>query len=135
VHKTPGGSIAMSYLYLLLAIIGELFGSSLLKASDGFSKLLPTIGMLLAFVFSFFFLSLALKAIPLNAAYAIWSGLGMVATTVISVMIWKEKINFASVSGILLILIGVIILSYFGPGHNEVQPESDTGKITGDSAE
>jgi len=113
----------MSYLYLLLAIIGELFGSSLLKASEGFSKLLPTIGMLTAFVFSFFFLSLAVKTIPLNAAYAIWSGLGMVATTVISVLIWKEKINFASVSGILLILIGVVVLSFFGPGHGQTQSD------------
>ncbi|ETP68068.1 multidrug efflux SMR transporter [Planococcus glaciei] len=118
----------MSYMYLLLAIIGELFGSSLLKASEGFTKLVPTISMLVAFVFSFFFLSLALKTIPLNAAYAIWSGLGMVATTVISVLIWKEKINFASVSGILLILIGVVILSYFGPGHNEANPEPDAEK-------
>ncbi|MBZ5201826.1 multidrug efflux SMR transporter [Planomicrobium chinense] len=122
----------MSYVYLLLAIIGELFGSSLLKASDGFTKILPTISMLIAFVFSFFFLSLALKSIPLNAAYAIWSGLGMVATTVISVLIWKEKINFASVSGILLILIGVVILSYFGPGHSEAKTESHTEKITGE---
>lgn len=66
-----------------------------------------------------FFLSLALKVIPLNAAYAIWSGLGMVATTVISVLIWKEKINGASVAGILLILAGVVILNLFGPGHGE----------------
>ncbi|MDN7228002.1 multidrug efflux SMR transporter [Planococcus sp. N064] len=122
----------MSYMYLLLAIIGELFGSSLLKASQGFTKLVPTISMLFAFVFSFFFLSLALKTIPLNAAYAIWSGLGMVATTVISVLIWKEKINFASVSGILLILIGVVILSYFGPGHNEANPEPDVEKNNGE---
>ncbi|WKA52798.1 multidrug efflux SMR transporter [Planococcus liqunii] len=122
----------MSYMYLLLAIIGELFGSSLLKASEGFTKLVPTISMLFAFVFSFFFLSLALKTIPLNAAYAIWSGLGMVATTVISVLIWKEKINFASVSGILLILVGVVILSYFGPGHNEANPEPDVEKNSGE---
>lgn len=122
----------MSYIYLLLAIIGELFGSSLLKASDGFTKILPTISMLIAFVFSFFFLSLALKSIPLNAAYAIWSGLGMVATTVISVLIWKEKINFASVSGILLILIGVVILSFYGPGQNEAKTEPRTEKITGE---
>lgn len=122
----------MSYMYLLLAIIGELFGSSLLKASEGFTKLVPTISMLVAFVFSFFFLSLALKTIPLNAAYAIWSGLGMVATTVISVLIWKEKINFASVSGILLILIGVVILSYFGPGHSEANPEPEVEKNNGE---
>lgn len=109
----------MHYLFLGLAIVGELIGSSLLKASEGFTKTFPTIGLLIAFAASFFFLSLALKVIPLNAAYAIWSGLGMVATTVISVLIWKEKINGASVAGILLILAGVVILNLFGPGHGE----------------
>ncbi|MDN7246925.1 multidrug efflux SMR transporter [Planococcus shenhongbingii] len=127
----------MSYLYLSLAIIGELIGSSLLKASEGFSKLFPTMGMLAAFVFSFFFLSLALKTIPLNAAYAIWSGLGMVATTIISVLIWKEKINFASVTGIILILIGVVILNLFGPGHNETtaHDKAPAANVLNDPAE
>jgi small multidrug resistance pump len=109
----------MSYLYLALAIVGELIGSSLLKASEGFSKLFPTIGLIIAFVGCFFFLSLSLKTIPLNTAYAIWSGLGLVFTTIISVLIWKEKINMASIAGIILILVGVVILNLFGPGHGE----------------
>lgn len=109
----------MSYLYLLLAIVGELIGSSLLKASEGFSKLYPTIGVIIAFVCCFFFLSISLKTIPLNTAYAIWSGLGIVLTTMISVLIWKEKINGASITGIILILAGVVILNIFGPGHEE----------------
>ena len=109
----------MSYLYLALAIVGELIGSSLLKASEGFSKLFPTIGLIIAFVGCFFFLSLSLKTLPLNTAYAIWSGLGVVMTTIISVLIWKEKINMASIAGIILILVGVVILNLFGPGHGE----------------
>ena len=109
----------MSYLYLAIAIIGELIGTSMLKASEGFSKLFPTIGVIIAFVGSFFFLSIAMKTIPLNTAYAIWSGIGIVATTIISVLIWKEKINVASVTGIVFILIGVVILNLFGPGHGE----------------
>ncbi|UAL53521.1 quaternary ammonium compound efflux SMR transporter QacH [Bacillus sp. CMF21] len=109
----------MSYLYLALAIVGELIGSSLLKASEGFSKLFPTIGVIIAFVSCFFFLSVSLKTIPLNTAYAIWSGLGVVFTTIISVLIWKEKINMASIAGIILILVGVVILNLFGPGHGE----------------
>ena len=68
---------------------------------------------------SFFFLSLSLKTIPLNTAYALWSGIGLVCTTIISVLIWKEKINFASVAGIILIVAGVVILNMFGPGHGE----------------
>lgn len=109
----------MSYLYLAIAIIGELIGTSLLKASEGFTKIYPTIGVLIAFIGAFFFLSVAIKTIPLNTAYALWSGLGIVATTIISVLIWKEKINVASVTGITLILIGVVILNLFGPGHGE----------------
>ncbi|KKB33478.1 DMT family transporter [Bacillus thermotolerans] len=109
----------MPFLYLAIAIVGELIGSSLLKASEGFSKLYPTIGLIIAFVASFFFLSLSLKTIPLNTAYAIWSGIGLVGTTIISILIWKEKINFASVAGIILILAGVVILNMFGPGHGE----------------
>lgn len=109
-----GGQVSMSYLYLLLAIVGELIGSSMLKASEGFTKIYPTI-----FVGSFFFLSLAMKTIPLNTAYALWSGIGIIATTIISVLIWKEKINVASVTGITLILVGVVILNLFGPGHGE----------------
>ncbi|HAA7986837.1 TPA_asm: QacE family quaternary ammonium compound efflux SMR transporter [Listeria monocytogenes] len=109
----------MSYLYLALAIVGEIIGSSLLKASEGFSKLFPTIGVIIAFVVSFFFLSLSLKTIPLNTAYSLWSGLGLVLTTIISVLIWKEKLNMTSIAGITLILAGVVILNLFGPGHGE----------------
>ena len=116
----------MAYLILLLAIVFELIGTSLLKDSQGFSKLFPTIGVLIAFFFSFYFLSIALKSIPLNAAYAIWSGLGIIATTIISVLIWKEKINFASVTGIILILAGVVVLHLFGPGHGELAPKEST---------
>ncbi len=109
----------MAYVYLALAIIFELIGTSLLKASEGFSKLWPTLGVIIVFFFSFFFLSSSLKEIPLNVAYAIWSGLGTVATVIISILIWKEKINTASVIGIALIIIGVVVLNLFGPSHNE----------------
>ncbi|MDO7786598.1 multidrug efflux SMR transporter [Desulforamulus aquiferis] len=109
----------MAYLYLMLAIVSELIGTSLLKASEGFSKLFPTLGLLVSFTVAFFFLSLSLKTIPLNMAYAIWSGLGTVATVIISILIWKEKVNFASITGITLIIVGVIVLNLYGPGHGE----------------
>lgn len=115
----------MSYLFLGLAIVSELIGTSLLKASEGFSKLFPTLGLLVSFTLAFFFLSLSLKTIPLNLAYAIWSGLGTVATVIISILIWKEKVNVASLSGIALIIIGVIILNLYGPGHVEADKNSN----------
>ncbi len=114
-----GGNLTMSYLYLALSISLELIGTSLLKASEGFTKLFPTLGVIIAFISCFFFLSLSLKTIPLNTAYAIWSGIGIVATVIISVSIWKEKINLASIVGITFILVGVVILNLFGPGQNE----------------
>ena len=105
--------------FLMLAIFFELIGTSLLKASVGFSKLFPTLGLLVSFSLAFFFLSLSLKTIPLNLAYAIWSGLGTVATVIISILIWKEKVNIASITGITLIIVGVIVLNLYGPGHSE----------------
>ncbi|ENH97552.1 Spermidine export protein mdtJ [Gracilibacillus halophilus YIM-C55.5] len=108
----------MAYLYLMIAIAGELIGSSLLKATDGFTKLVPTTGVVISYVGAFFFLALSLKSIPLNIAYAVWSGLGIIATTAISILIWKEKLNFGSVIGILLIIAGVVVLNMMGPGHD-----------------
>lgn len=116
----------MSYLYLALSISLELVGTSLLKASEGFTKLFPTLGVIIAFISCFFFLSLSLKTIPLNTAYAIWSGIGIVATVIISVSIWKEKINTASIVGITLILVGVVILNLFGPGHEGAKTNNKT---------
>ncbi|MEH7273667.1 DMT family transporter [Neobacillus vireti] len=109
----------MAYLFLSLAIIFELIGTSMLKASEGFSKIFPSLGVILGFGFAFFFLSLTLKVIPLNMAYAIWSGVGTVATVMISVLIWKEKVSFGSLIGIILIVVGVVVLHLFNPSHSE----------------
>lgn len=107
----------MAYLFLAISIVSELVGTSMLKASEGFSKLYPSLFTVAAFVCSFFFISLAMKSIPLNVTYAIWSGVGTVATVLISVLVWKEKITIGSLVGIGLIVIGVVVLNWFGPGH------------------
>jgi small multidrug resistance pump len=120
----------MSYVYLALAIIGELFGTSMLKAAQGFTKPLPVIGVIVGFVFAFFFLSLSLKTLPLNAAYAIWSGVGSVATVIISVLIWKEKISVGGLVGIGLIVVGVLVLNLFGPGHSEAPDAAQSDLVS-----
>ncbi|MCI2018825.1 MAG: SMR family transporter [Lentilactobacillus buchneri] len=107
----------MGYLFLLLAILGELLGTSLLKASEGFSVLLPTIGAIISYMTCLYFLALSMKTVNLNIAYAIWCGIGMVLTTIIAVYIWKEPVNLASFLGIGLILMGTVILSLYGAGH------------------
>lgn len=114
----------MAYLFLMISIASELIGTSMLKASQGFTKLAPSLITVAAFVCAFYFLSLSLKTIPLNAAYAIWSGLGSVLTVIISVLIWKEKINAGSIVGIALIIIGVVILNLLGPGHSPSNEEA-----------
>lgn len=114
----------MAYLFLMISIASELIGTSMLKASQGFTKLAPSIITVAAFVCAFYFLSLSLKTIPLNAAYAIWSGLGSVLTVINSVLIWKEKINAGSIVGIALIIAGVVILQMLGPGHGSSNDEA-----------
>ena len=107
----------MPYLYLLLAIVSEVIGSSFLKSSDGFSKLYPTITTIISFLICFYFLSKTMQHLPLNITYASWAGLGLVLTTIVSVLIFKEQINLISIISIILILIGVVLLNTFGSSH------------------
>ena len=103
----------MKYLYLALAIVLEVLGSSFMKASDGFSKLLPTTITIIAYIACFFFLSQALKSIPLGIAYAIWGGLGIVLTALISVIIFKQSLDSPAIIGIILIVAGVFVMNFF----------------------
>lgn len=103
----------MKYIYLALAIVLEVLGSSFMNKSEGFSKLVPSIITILAFVGCFFFLSHALKEIPLGIAYAIWAGAGLVLTALVSVFVFGQKLDFPAMIGIGFILIGVVILNVF----------------------
>lgn len=103
----------MKYLFLGLAITLEVIGSSFMKASDGFSKLIPTVVTIVAYIACFFFLSQALKHIPLGIAYAIWGGLGIVLTAVISVVIFKQSLDMPAIIGIVLIVAGVFVMNFF----------------------
>ena len=103
----------MKYLYLALSIVLEVLGSSFMKASDGFSKLLPTTITIIAYIACFFFFSQALKSIPLGIAYAIWGGLGIVLTALISVIIFKQSLDLPAIIGIILIVAGVFVMNFF----------------------
>lgn len=107
----------MGYLFLILAIFAELLGTTLIKSTDGFTKLMPTIATLLSYGVAFYFLSLVVKTIPVNIAYAIWGGLGVIIITLITVFIFKQPINIPTIIGILLITIGVVIVNLFGTSH------------------
>lgn len=101
----------LHWLFLALAIISEVFASSMLKLSDGFSKIFPTIGVAVGFIVSFYFLSLALKTLPLGTAYAIWAGLGLVLTSVVSILFFGQKPDLMGIISIGLILLGVVLLN------------------------
>ncbi|HCY8697109.1 TPA: quaternary ammonium compound efflux SMR transporter QacG [Staphylococcus aureus] len=107
----------MHYLYLFISIATEIIGTSFLKTSEGFTKLWPTLGTLLSFGICFYFLSLTIKFLPLNITYATWAGLGLILTTIISVIVFKENVNLISIISIGLIVIGVVLLNVFGESH------------------
>ena len=103
----------MYYLYLALAIIFEVIGSSFIKMSDGFTRLFPTLAVAAAYLVCFYFLSLALRGLSLGVAYAIWGGLGIVLTTVISVVVFKQHIDLPAIIGVLMIVGGGFVLNFF----------------------
>lgn len=103
----------MKYLYLATAIVFEVIGSSFIKASDGFTKLIPTLFTIIAFVICFYALSIALKTIPLGIAYASWAGLGIVLTALVSVFVFKQSVDLPAILGMILIILGVIVINVF----------------------
>lgn len=103
----------LAYGSLVLAILCEVAGSALLQKSEQFSKLIPTAAMGLCFVASLFFLSQALKVIPLGVAYALWAGLGIVLTALIGMVLFRFTLDAAALIGIGLIVSGVIVLNLF----------------------
>lgn len=100
-----------AYLFLAFAIISELVGTSMLKASEGFTRLYPSIATIVSFALAFYLLSLSLQQIPLGVAYAIWSGIGTAITAVIGIVIWKETASVTMVVGISLIIVGVVVVN------------------------
>lgn len=105
------------YVFLGIAIVCEIFSTSMLKASAGFSRLLPSLAFLVGMGASFYAVSQAMLSIPLNVAYAIWAGVGTLLTAAVAVVFWKEPINALSGLGILLIVAGVVLLNLKGPAH------------------
>ena len=102
------------YAFLAIAILCETFSTSMLKASAGFSKIIPSMAFIIGINISFYTLSQALNYIPLMIAYAIWAGMGTALTALIAVVVWQESINIYTGMGILLIIMGVVLLNLKG---------------------
>lgn len=100
-------------IYLLFAILFETSATTLLKVSDGFTVILPTVGSILLYVLSFYCLSTCLKTVPIGIAYAIWSALGIVLVTLVGIVAFKQTPDWPAIIGIALIIIGVGVLNLF----------------------
>ncbi|GAB3249908.1 DMT family transporter [Arthrobacter pigmenti] len=107
----------MPYIFLALAILFEVAGTSLLKLSDGFTRLWPTVGVALGYGMAFWMLSLTLRAVPVGIAYAIWAGLGTALIAVIGVVVFGESLGTVKIIGIGLIVAGVIALNIDNGAH------------------
>lgn len=102
-----------AYFYLLFAVAFETIGTTLMKASDAFTKPLPTIGSIASFIVALYLMSLTLRVLPVGLVYAVWSGLGIVLITVIGLLYFKQTLDLAGYLGVTLILLGVIVLFGF----------------------
>lgn len=98
---------------LFLAIVSEVVATSALKLSNGFTKPVPGLIVVLGYGASFYLLSMALVSMPIGVAYAIWSGVGLVLTVLAGVLVFSESLDWARVSGIVLILAGIVLINVF----------------------
>lgn len=107
----------MGYIYLAVAIVSEIIGTSLLKNTMGFTKLIPVLEVLICYFICLFALSKAVNYLPLGVTYAIWGAVGIIAITGISIFVLKEPTNLPTLIGVGLIVIGTVLVNIFGTGH------------------
>lgn len=103
----------MAYLYLVVAIVAEVTGTSALKASEGFSRLIPSVLVVLGYGIAFYCLSQVLKSIPVGVSYAIWSGLGIVLISVVGAVLFRQALDLPAIIGMALIIAGVVVINLF----------------------
>ena len=102
-----------NWVYLGLAILSEVIATASLKSTEGFTRLVPSIVVVVGYAAAFYFLSLTLDTVPIGVAYAVWSGVGVATITLVSFVVYDQKIDTAGLIGIGLIVAGVIVLRLF----------------------
>lgn len=103
----------MKWLFLAIAILTEVVATNALKASESFTKLWPSLIVVAGYAVAFFFLSLTLREIQVGTAYAIWSGAGIVLTTIVAAVLFGQKPDLPAIAGMALIICGVIVINVF----------------------
>lgn len=102
-----------NWLFLAVAIVSETIATSALKSSEGFSRLAPSVLVVVGYALAFYFLSLTLKVIPVGIAYAVWSGVGIVLITAVGWFMFGQKLDLSAFIGMALIIAGVIVMNVF----------------------
>lgn len=100
-------------LYLGIAIVGEVIATSFLRASAGFTQLVPSVIVVVGYCVTFYFFSLALQTIPVGIGYAIWSGVGIILVSIIAFFAYGQSLDLPALIGIGLILAGVLVINLF----------------------
>jgi len=101
------------WVALGIAIVAETIATSAVKSSEGFSKLVPSVIVVIGYGVAFYFLAMTLKAIPVGIAYAIWSGVGIVLITLVGWIMFGQRLDAPALIGIVLIIAGVIVMNVF----------------------
>jgi small multidrug resistance pump len=101
------------WLLLLAAIVAEVAATSALKASAGFTRLWPSLCVVLGYGVAFYCLALTLRAIPIGVAYAIWAGVGIVLIALVGWLVFGQRLDAPAVAGMLLIVAGVVVMNVF----------------------
>ncbi|MBA4336351.1 QacE family quaternary ammonium compound efflux SMR transporter [bacterium] len=103
----------MAWVILFIAILSEVIASTALKYADGFTKLIPSIVVVIGYTLAFFLLSLTMKVIPMGVGYAVWSGIGIILISISGYILFKQSLDTPALVGIFLILIGVLIINIY----------------------
>lgn len=103
----------MNWVYLIVAIVAEVIGTTALKAADGFTKPIPSVIVVLAYATAFYFLSLTLKTMPVGLIYAIWSGVGVVLICLVAWLLFGQTLDLPAMIGIGMIVGGVVVINMF----------------------
>ena len=107
------GNLMNVYLALLFAILFEVTGTMLLPVTKEFSKFIPTSLVIIFYSLSFYLLSVAVVKLPLSIVYASWAGLGVFSVAILSYLFYKQTLNFPTIIGLFLIVIGVVLVNVF----------------------
>ena len=103
----------MTYLFLTIAIIAEVAATSALKASEEFTRLTPSIIVIVGYGVAFYFMTLVLRVIPIGITYAIWSGVGIILVAVVGFFLYKQTPDIPAIIGMGLIISGVVVIHLF----------------------